>query len=109
MVSVERSIIFSRENLLTVVDDSVEVRGSEIVDLAPEPVEEATGQQVDELDEADEDKVLEALTQAPETGNEDVKHPAPPALDPALDPAPTNPTLPPLRRSSRIRQPSQYV
>lgn len=57
MVSVERSVIFSKESLPTVVDDSVEVRGSEAVDLARERAE---GLQVDELDEANEDEVLEA-------------------------------------------------
>jgi hypothetical protein len=63
-VSVERSVIFSKENLPTAVDDSVEVRGSEAVDLARE---RAKGLQVDESDEADEDEVLEAqhLRQAP--------------------------------------------
>ncbi len=40
---------------------------------------------------------------------ENVEPPTSPAPDPAPNPVPANPTLPPLRRSSRIRQPSHYV
>ena len=105
-ITVERSVTFAREDLPIFVDEeSAEARGSiDAVDLTRD--ESKVEETKEESDDESEDEVFQELTEsAPESPT--VHEDPPPLPQPPLPPV--NPTLPEPRRSSRLRQASQYV